>query len=338
MPERFAAVHDQRHHRALALLALLPFAAAAQESSVLTWCHDGANVGGFRLYAGPQPDFARMTQMGQVLNGAARTGTIDGLRDGVWFFAVTAVSPTAVESAPSNIVGENSGPTACAPVVATVPGPVRNLVVTPVTPTDPTTRQPFARLQSAGGVGSVSLPAAPRAGNMLLLTVGHRQSAGGAPTVPAGWTQRVLRTTTLTDVQSRRGIAAYTKTATAADRTVAASWAGTAFVALHLAEYPAGWTLVSAASADTGTASVPPLNVQAGGAGRGSVCLGLWRSAAGAIPGIAWTGMAGAQSFVLPAADPSPVVLGNAYGSAAQCALTWSGAGHEASAAALVFE
>jgi len=89
---------------AIALLALLPLSAAAQDdSAVLEWRHEGnARVAGFRIHYGRDPRSLSGEQ--QVLDGAARRATVDGLADGTWYFAVTAVSPTAVESEPSNLV------------------------------------------------------------------------------------------------------------------------------------------------------------------------------------------------------------------------------------------
>ena len=87
----------------LALLALLPFAGAAQDdTAVLNWQHDDtAEVAEFRIYYGRSPD--SLTGVQRVLDPGARTATVDGLADGAWYFAVVAVSPSAVESEPSNL-------------------------------------------------------------------------------------------------------------------------------------------------------------------------------------------------------------------------------------------
>jgi hypothetical protein len=96
-------VHALVPCRAVALLALLPFVATAQDdSAVLEWrLEDTANVAGFRIYYGRAPRSLSGEQ--QVLDAAARRATVDGLADGTWYFAVTAVSRTAVESEPSNL-------------------------------------------------------------------------------------------------------------------------------------------------------------------------------------------------------------------------------------------
>ena len=88
---------------AVALLALLPSAAPAQDdSAVLEWRYqDTAHAAGFRIRYGRNPQSLSGEQ--QVLDAAARRATVDGLADGTWYFAVTAVSPTAAESEPSNL-------------------------------------------------------------------------------------------------------------------------------------------------------------------------------------------------------------------------------------------
>ena len=88
---------------AVALLALLPSLAAAQDdSAVLEWRHEGnARVAGFRIHYGRDPRSLSGEQ--QVLDPSARRATVDGLADGTWYFAVTAVSPMAAESEPSNL-------------------------------------------------------------------------------------------------------------------------------------------------------------------------------------------------------------------------------------------
>jgi len=89
---------------AAALLALLPLTAVAQDdSAVLHWRHDATrDVAGFRIYYGRDP--RALSGMHQVLDSAARMTSVDGLADGTWYFTVLAVSPSAVESAPSNLV------------------------------------------------------------------------------------------------------------------------------------------------------------------------------------------------------------------------------------------
>lgn len=88
---------------AATLLALLPFAAAAQDdSAVLQWQHDdAASVAEFRIYYGRAPD--SLSGMKLVLDPDARSATVDGLAEGTWYFSVVAVSPNAAESAPSNL-------------------------------------------------------------------------------------------------------------------------------------------------------------------------------------------------------------------------------------------
>jgi hypothetical protein len=88
---------------AVALLALLPSVAAAQDdSAVLEWRYkDTANVAGFRIHYGRDPQSLSGEQ--RVLDAAARRATVDGLADGTWYFTVTAVSRTAAESEPSNL-------------------------------------------------------------------------------------------------------------------------------------------------------------------------------------------------------------------------------------------
>lgn len=92
-----------RRRRALALLALLPLTALAQDdSAVLQWQHDEKDqVAEFRVYYGRAPQ--ALSGMKLVLDPEARRTTIDGLDDGTWYFAVVAVSPNAVESEPSNV-------------------------------------------------------------------------------------------------------------------------------------------------------------------------------------------------------------------------------------------
>ncbi len=94
-------VHALR--RSVALLALLPFAAMAQDdSAVLTWNQiDSTDVAGFRIYYGRAPH--ALTGMHQVLDATARTTTVDGLEDGTWYFSVIAVARNGAESEPSNL-------------------------------------------------------------------------------------------------------------------------------------------------------------------------------------------------------------------------------------------
>jgi hypothetical protein len=131
-----ADLHHQRRY-ALALALLLPAAAFAQPYSArLQWTHDGANVESFRMYAGRSP--ASLTQFGEVLDGSARAGTIEGLDSGAWYVTASAVSPSParVESFFSNIVCVTKGGTGTCPSGPFVapPNAARNLVVTPVTP------------------------------------------------------------------------------------------------------------------------------------------------------------------------------------------------------------
>ena len=90
-------------YRPVALLALLPSLAAAQDdSAVLEWRYkDTGDVAGFRIHYGRDPQSLSGEQ--QVLDGAARRATVDGLADGTWYFAVTAVNRKAAESEPSNL-------------------------------------------------------------------------------------------------------------------------------------------------------------------------------------------------------------------------------------------
>jgi hypothetical protein len=100
---RMPAGGPHRRRRALALLALLPLCAAAQDdSAVLHWQHDDTDeVAEFRIYYGRTPESLSGVKL--VLDPDARMATIDGLSDGIWYFAVVAVSPSAAESEPSNL-------------------------------------------------------------------------------------------------------------------------------------------------------------------------------------------------------------------------------------------
>lgn len=99
-----ALVLFRTYRRAVALLALFPCVATAQDdSAVLEWQQeDTANVAGFRIYYGRAAQSLSGEQ--QVLDAAARRATVDGLADGTWYFAITAMSRTAAESEASNLV------------------------------------------------------------------------------------------------------------------------------------------------------------------------------------------------------------------------------------------
>jgi hypothetical protein len=115
--------------RAVALLALLPFVATAQDgSAVLEWRQeDTANVAGFRIYYGRAPQSLSGEQ--QVLDAAARRATVDGLADGTWYFTVTAVSRTAAESQPSNLACFVIPKGSCKVPTEEQPGPLALTVV-----------------------------------------------------------------------------------------------------------------------------------------------------------------------------------------------------------------
>lgn len=147
----------QRHRSALALLALLlPAAAFGQGSARLQWTHDGVNVGGFRMYAGRSP--SSLAQMTTIPDGTARMGTVDALASGVWYFAVTAVSPPpTLESVRSNIACSVVGGTGtCPPIGLELPGEVRNLLVTVVPATPPLTLT-SSDIGAVGAAGSTAL-------------------------------------------------------------------------------------------------------------------------------------------------------------------------------------
>lgn len=103
-----------------ALLAalLLPLAAFGQSSVGLEWKHDGVDVAGFRLYAGPTPVYYEMANSITLPDASLRSARFGGLSDGVWYFAATAYSPAGVESGPSNIVCAALGPFSCRPPAA----------------------------------------------------------------------------------------------------------------------------------------------------------------------------------------------------------------------------
>lgn len=121
----------RRRYWPLAFLLLAAPAAGQSYSAVLDWQHDGVDVASFRAYAGRSS--TSLSQISQVFDPAARMMSVDGLAGGVWYFALTAVGPTAAESAFSNIACVALGSGTCPSTVpVSVPGAVSNLVVTPV--------------------------------------------------------------------------------------------------------------------------------------------------------------------------------------------------------------
>lgn len=122
-------MHRQRIRSALVLVAaLLPFGAWAQNSAVLRWQHDGLNVTGFAVYMGPSPDALRPHTA--AVAATARSYEVLYVPDGVSYYALTALNGPAIESARSNVACAATPGYSCPAPISTVPGPVRNLVVT----------------------------------------------------------------------------------------------------------------------------------------------------------------------------------------------------------------
>jgi ABC-type oligopeptide transport system substrate-binding subunit len=68
---------------------------------------DGAaltDLSGYHIYYGMNPN--DLTQTVQLAGVGLQTYVIDGLRTGTWYFAVTAVASTGVESALSDVVSK----------------------------------------------------------------------------------------------------------------------------------------------------------------------------------------------------------------------------------------
>jgi len=332
--------------RILALLAGLLFAGAAWAqtgTAQLSWTPptqntDGTPLGdlaGFKVYRGSSP--TSFSSSVTLSNRGLTSYVWDGLAAGTHYFVVTAISTASVESGFSNVACKVIDTGECfAASEPTVPGPIRNLVVTPA---DPTARTPFWRLQSATGLGAATLPNAPTAGNLLVAIVGHRSGDAGAPTLStAGWTARVSRPTLLANSDARRSLVVLTKTAGVNEpRALSVQW-GAASVALQLQEFPAGWTFESASSSDTGTGSTSPLRTGSatGSEPRGSIAVAMWRGQLAAPSGISW-GPAGVNPQTFVPSGLFPLVLSTTYGTELEYAVGWSGTGHEASAAVLVF-
>lgn len=114
--------------RSMLLVALLPLVALGQSSVRLQWEHDGVDVTSFRLYAGSVPEPGAMLPKVNVRGANSRSGQIDGLDSGVWYFAATAVNGI-VESDPSNVVCVALGADFVCPLPRK-PAPVTTLEVT----------------------------------------------------------------------------------------------------------------------------------------------------------------------------------------------------------------
>lgn len=114
-----------KHYVALALLWLLPFAAWAQ-TATLSCTAPTQNTNGSPLTNLVSYKWYWGTALGNYPNqkttpsSAGCNTVIDGLTDATWFFAVTAVNTSGIESSLSN---------AASKVVELPPGPVRNLDV-----------------------------------------------------------------------------------------------------------------------------------------------------------------------------------------------------------------
>jgi hypothetical protein len=97
-------------------VAVVPAGAAATNqgtgSATLSWQApttntDGAaltNLSGYRIYYGMNHD--GLTQTVQLTGVGLQTYVIDSLGSGTWYFAITAVASTGVESALSDIVSK----------------------------------------------------------------------------------------------------------------------------------------------------------------------------------------------------------------------------------------
>jgi len=142
---------DMHHYGrwALALLALLPFAAVAQGTLSLTWVPpttntDGSqltNLAGYKVYWGPQ---AGLYPNSVAVNDPGASAHVLNLAAGTWFSVVTAVNVAGIESNFSNAVTKTISGPPLAP-----PGPVSNLNVTPAA-------QPAVTVTMSGVTANVS--------------------------------------------------------------------------------------------------------------------------------------------------------------------------------------
>lgn len=116
----------------------------------------------------------------------------------------------------------------------------------------------YTREQSASGSGSATFGSTPSEGNLLVAMSFHRSNGSSASISGSGWTQRVLRTTELSDSSARRGLVVWTKVAGSSEPTsVTVTWSPSVTNQVIIQEFSAtgdgSWTFESKADNDNGT-------------------------------------------------------------------------------------
>ncbi|KKR48095.1 MAG: hypothetical protein UT84_C0050G0001, partial [Candidatus Curtissbacteria bacterium GW2011_GWA1_40_16] len=210
-----------------------------------------------------------------------------------------------------------------------------------------------SRRQSASNTGdpaSATFASTPTSGNLLVATAFERSGTTEANFTISGtgWTKRVGRDTELGDSNARRTLVIWTKTAGASEPTNIQVDNGTSnSKALVIQEFEANggtWTFEAKADNDSGTGSTSPLSSgTTSSIGAGNlivVTAGAWRNQTGDPGSIAWTNSVADTVEILGGTNGLTINSGfkvETTSGTKESEVSWTGTGHEASAAILVF-
>lgn len=210
----------------------------------------------------------------------------------------------------------------------------------------------YARVQSKtadADPAAVTLDATPIEGNLLVAHATERSGGDAANfTISgAGWTKQIAETTEQASADFRRTHVAWWKVVGASEPKLVSVDDGTANTKRVLVEeYEAGaavtWSFESSVAADTGTGSTSPLASGDTASTSGTQLLvgsAIWRNGSGDPGSVAFTGLStvvtapgGTNGRTAAAAFAQTTTSG-----VKSTELSWTGSGHEANVALLVF-
>jgi hypothetical protein len=211
-----------------------------------------------------------------------------------------------------------------------------------------TVRRQYA--SNTGDPASATFTNTPLEGSLLVAIAMDRSGTTEAnfTITGTGWVKRVGRDTLLTDSNARRTLVIWTKVAGSSEPSNIEIDNGTANnKALLIQEFvPSGgtWTFEDKADNDTGTGSTSPLSSgTTGSVGAGNLILitaGIWRNQTDSPTSISWTNSVadtvelatGTNGFTINTGYVDDLTAGTK-----ESEVSWTGTGHEASAAILVF-